>query len=55
MYFSFSYDLSLKMNTSNYDENDKAYFNWACNFQKEFESFDPMWRVSVIQGFVGRI
>lgn len=30
-------------------------FNWAANFQKELVKLDKMWRVSVIQGFVGRI
>jgi hypothetical protein len=55
MYFSFSYDLSLRMNSTHDDEREKSSFNWAFNLQKELATFDSMWRISVIQGFVGRL
>jgi hypothetical protein len=55
MYFSFSYDLSLRMNSTYEDEACKPAFNWAFNLQKELAAFDPLWRISVVQGFVGRL
>ena len=55
MFFSFSYDLSLRMNSVHEEEENKSCFNWAFNLQKELAVFDPLWRVSVIQGFVGRL
>ena len=55
MYFSFSYDLSLRLSSTHDDEEQKSSFNWAFNLQKELSPFDASWRVSVIQGFVGRL
>lgn len=55
MFFSFSYDLSLRMNSTHDEEAQKSCFNWAFNLQRELSGFDPLWRVSVIQGFVGRL
>ena len=55
MYFSFSYDLSLNLNSAHRQEEEKAHFNWAFNLRKELTPFDSMWRISVIQGFVGRL
>ena len=32
-----------------------SLFNWAGNIQNELKDFDRMWRMSIIQGFVGRL
>jgi hypothetical protein len=55
MYFSFSYDLALRMNEATAEGQDNRYFNWASHLQAQLQPFDPMWRISVIQGFVGRL
>ena len=30
-------------------------FNWASHLQKELEKCDRMWKVTMIQGFVGKL
>jgi len=43
------------MNFNSSDDQDKKHFNWAYHLQKELRPYDSMWRISVIQGFVGRL
>ena len=55
MHFSFTYDLALRLRSLPNSEEERAQFNWAGGLQRELAGFDRMWRISVIQGFVGRL
>ncbi len=55
MYFSFTYDLALRMNSQPGVDTEIKGFNWAFHLQGELQKFDKMWRLSMIQGFVGRL
>jgi phosphatidylinositol 4-phosphatase len=53
MYFSFSYDLASRLTPE--PEGDNYLFNWAQHIQTDLGQMDRMWRVSIIQGFVGKL
>ena len=55
MYFSFTYDLALRMNSQPGVTTEIKEFNWAGHIQRDLQQYDKMWRVSIIQGYVGRL
>jgi hypothetical protein len=43
------------MHSPTFSEAEKNQFNWACGLQQPLQNFDITWRISFIQGFVGRL